>query len=314
MMKVTRTNNNPFSQIVFLFGPTGVGKTSLLTKLCKDQFTVINADSVQVYKGLDIGSAKVSQEQMKLAPHKLIDILQPWEQFSVAKFIDEADKAVEAIAADKRIPILSGGTAYYFKHFYYGLSDAPKSNEETRRHVAAWIEKVGLAAAREKLKEIDPISYNKIAANDSYRIARALEVFEDSGKPRSSFGIPTTPRHDMNPLIIGLKRSPEEMERRMRLRFSLMMEAGLLDEVRKLIREGAKPDWPGMQGIGYREFFSAIENGEDSLSSIGDAIVRNSRLYAKRQLTFFKSFANVHWIDAENEEEVIKLVNSYVQA
>jgi tRNA dimethylallyltransferase len=307
-----KLNSRSFSKLIFLFGPTGVGKTALLTELCKDCFSVINADSIQVYKGLDIGSAKVSPEVIERVPHYLVDILQPWQQFTVAKFIELADLAVEDIVAKGRIPIVSGGTAYYFKHFLYGLSNAPQSTAGTRQQVAAWIEKNGIAEARKKLLEVDPVSYGKIAANDVYRLSRALEVYEDSGKPLSSFEVPTTFRYGMEPLVIGLYRSKEEMDQRMRLRFSMMMEAGLLEEIGRLRREGADPRWPGMQGIGYREFFSAMESGEYSISQIGDEIVRDSRLYAKRQLTFFRSFCDTEWVHADDMGRVLSLVKTYL--
>ncbi len=309
-LKTIKASNN---KLVFLFGPTSVGKTKLLTDICKDKFSVINADSIQVYKGLDIGSAKVSSEMMEKIPHYLIDILPPSQQFSVADFIKRADEACQDIYSKGRIPIISGGTAFYFKHFLYGLSDAPPTDPKVREEIEKEIKLNGIASIYEALKLVDLPSYNKINPNDSYRIQRAYEVYKTCGKPLSSFSISEKPRNNMDPLIIGLYRDNEEMHRRLRVRVDLMMKEGLLDEVKRLIREGAKEDWPGMQGIGYREFFEAIKSGENSRSQTLAKIVLDSKHYAKRQYTFFRSFKNVNWMEASNTEEIENLIYSFIQ-
>lgn len=309
-LKTIKASKN---KMVFLFGPTSVGKTKLLTDICKDKFSVINADSIQVYKGLDIGSAKVSNDIMEKIPHYLIDILPPTEQFSVADFIKKADEACEDIYSKGRIPIISGGTAFYFKHFLYGLSEAPPTDPEVRKIIEKQIKSKGIESIYLALKKVDLQSYNRINPNDSYRIQRAYEVYETCGKPLSSFSISEKPRNNMNPLIIGLYRDNEEMQKRLRVRVELMMKEGLLEEVKRLIREGAKEDWPGMQGIGYREFFEAIKNGETSRSEILAKIVLDSKHYAKRQYTFFRSFENVNWIEASKTQEIENLVYSFVE-
>lgn len=292
------SRNNPFARIVFLFGPTGVGKTEFLTSLDPKRFSVINADSIQVYRGLDIGSAKVSADVRSYIRHYLIDVEDPWNQFSVARFIELADQAVRDIAAEGKIPVLCGGTAYYFKHFLYGLSEAPASDPATREAVAGETREKGLSWAYDELRRVDPESAMRIHPNDAYRITRALEVFRASGKPLSSFRPSTTPRYGMKPLIYGLTRPHGELERRIALRVEEMFREGLVDEIRGLISRGADDSWPGMQGIGYREFFTARREGEASLSTIKADIIHHSRLYAKRQLTFFKSFARVNWIES----------------
>ncbi|MBK5201491.1 MAG: tRNA (adenosine(37)-N6)-dimethylallyltransferase MiaA [Spirochaetaceae bacterium] len=300
-------------KMVFLFGPTSVGKTKLLTDICKDKFSVINADSIQVYKGLDIGSAKASKDIMEKIPHYLINILPPTKQFSVADFIKKADEACEDIYSKGRIPIISGGTAFYFKHFLYGLSEAPPTDPKVRKEIEKQIKSQGINSIYLALKEVDLQSYNKINPNDSYRIQRAYEVYKTCGKPLSSFSISENPRNNMEPLIIGLYRDNEEMQRRLRVRVDLMIKEGLLEEVRRLIREGAKEDWPGMQGIGYREFFEAIKNGETSRSEILSKIVLDSKHYAKRQYTFFRSFENVNWIEASKTQEIESLICNFIK-
>lgn len=304
-------NSNPFEKIIFLFGPTSVGKTNLLSKLNSDKYSVINADSIQVYKGLDIGSAKVTKDVTDKIDHYLIDILDPTEQFSVAKFIEEADKAVVKIHSQNKIPIISGGTAFYFKHFLYGLSNAPASNQLMRSRVEKIISDNSLLYAYNLLQEVDPVTANRINQNDKYRISRALEVYLTCNKPLSSFDLPNVYRNDMKPLIIGLYREKEEMISRLQLRFDQMLSAGLLDEIRDLVRNNAQETWPGMQGIGYKEFFVAMKSGELTTSQIGDLIVFNSKKYAKRQYTFFKSFENVNWEHPKNEEKIVSLIENY---
>lgn len=300
------------NKLIFLFGPTSVGKTKLLTDICKDRFSVVNADSIQVYKGLDIGSAKVSAEVMKKVPHYLIDILPPTEQFTVADFIKKADEAIVDIYNRGRIPIISGGTAFYFKHFLYGLSEAPPTDEKVRADIEKEIKSNGIESIYQILKEVDFTSYQRINPNDSYRIQRAVEVYRTCGKPLSSFSVPKTPRNNMDPLIIGLYRDNEEMAKRLKLRVNLMLQEGLLDEIKTLIREGADASWPGMQGIGYKEFFEAMKTGEQSRSQILERIVLNSKHYAKRQYTFFKSFENVNWMDAKDDEKIKILIENYL--
>jgi len=261
---------------------------------------------------LDIGSAKVSAEVMKKVPHYLIDILPPTEQFTVADFIKKADEAIVDIYNRGRIPIISGGTAFYFKHFLYGLSEAPPTDEKVRADIEKEIKSNGIESIYQILKEVDFTSYQRINPNDSYRIQRAVEVYRTCGKPLSSFSVPKTPRNNMDPLIIGLYRDNEEMAKRLKLRVNLMLQEGLLDEIKTLIREGADASWPGMQGIGYKEFFEAMKTGEQSSSQILERIVLNSKHYAKRQYTFFKSFENVNWMDAKDDEKIKILIENYL--
>ena len=306
------TSNSSYNPVIFLFGPTGVGKTELLLNLFKDRFSVVNADSIQVYRHLDIGSAKASQQIQEKIPHYLIDIFDPWEQFSVGEFIELADKACEEIRSLGRIPILSGGTAYYFKHFLYGLSEAPASDETIRAQVALELEEKGGAWAYARLCEIDPVYANKIHPSDLYRISRALEVFETSGRPLSSYAIPSTYRNGMQPLILGLQREKEELKERIIARVQQMFDEGLVEEIRTILQMGGNSEWPGLQGIGYKEFFQAMESGETSLPMIADHIARNSRSYAKRQMTFFKSFAEVNWMHPDDQAAIAEMVDAYL--
>jgi tRNA dimethylallyltransferase len=309
---ILQTTSDPFDSIIFLFGPTGVGKTDLLTNLDPSRFAVVNADSIQVYRHLDIGSAKASKELQSRIEHHLIDIREPNTQFTVADFIEEADTAIRSIASRGKVPIITGGTAFYFKHFLYGLSEAPASDEATRARVQALIDEKGRAWAHAYLCEVDPASGSRIHINDSYRISRALEVWQQSGRPLSSFDLPTTARRGMKPLIIALMREQEELHRRIRERVDQMFREGLEDEIRRLVAMGAQRSWPALVGIGYREFFTALATGEYTRTMVGEEIVRNSRAYAKRQLTFFKSFADAQWFNASQTDAITATIESYV--
>ena len=306
------TKPNPFDSIIFLFGPTGVGKTELLTNLDPSRFAVVNADSIQVYRHLDIGSAKASPELQRQIEHHLIDIRDPQVQFTVADFIEEADRAVISIASRGKVPVIVGGTAFYYKHFLYGLSEAPPASERIRGEVQALIEEKGREWAHAYLCQVDPVSGSRIHINDTYRISRALEVFLQSGRPLSSYGLPTEARRGMKPLIIGLVREQEELHRRIALRVGQMFDEGLEDEIRRLVAMGADGSWPGLVGIGYREFFTALATGEYTRTMIAEEIVRNSRAYAKRQMTFFKSFADAQWFDAADIGPIITAIEDYL--
>jgi tRNA dimethylallyltransferase len=308
------TTSDPTPSIIFLFGPTGVGKTDLLTNLDPSRFAVVNADSIQVYRHLDIGSAKATAELQARIEHHLIDICDPWHQFTVADFIEKADLAIASITERAKVPILVGGTAFYYKHFLYGLSEAPPSDEQTRSKVKLLIEEKGRQWAHAHLCEVDPPSGERIHPSDTYRISRALEVWYASGRSLSSFDLPNTPRMGMNPLIIGLTREQEELHQRIENRVSQMFAEGLEDEIRSLLAMGATEAWPGLVGIGYREFFTAFSTGEYSKSMVAQEIVRNSRAYAKRQMTFFKSFAEVAWYDASQTEAVTVAIERYLQS
>ncbi|MBR6234485.1 MAG: tRNA (adenosine(37)-N6)-dimethylallyltransferase MiaA [Spirochaetales bacterium] len=306
-------------KVIFLFGPTAVGKTQLLFDFFSGSGEVVNADSVQVYRHLDIGSAKADRSITDRIPHHLIDILDPWETYNVADFIRLADQACSGIWERGKLPVVSGGTAFYFKHFLYGLSEAPQSDPETRKTVELFIRDQGLDKAYDYLRLIDPVSAERINKNDSYRISRAIEVYRASGKPLSSFALPTVPRNDMSVLSIGLVRDKDELRKRIRSRVDLMFSQGIVDEIRSLLAMGATSSWQSMQGIGYREFLEKAPTevalsslSKTDLDDIREQIVMNSIHYAKRQMTFFRSFSDVRWINPEDTEDLGKTIAEFL--
>ena len=287
-----------------LFGPTAVGKTALTEELFSKGFEIINADSVQVYRFLDIASAKPEKELVEKIPHHLVDIRFPWEQYNSGDFCKDAERLIKEINERGNIPLITGGTAYYFKQLLYGPSSTPESNPKTREEIQRTIDDIGLDKAYEMLMSLDMEAAKKIDKNDRYRISRALEVIKDTGRPLSSFPVSDTLREDIDFVIIGLKREKKELEERIRKRVDIMFDSGAVREMKALLSMGANLSWPGMQGIGYREWFNAMESGEVNISIIKDMIIRSSIKYAKRQMTFFSSFSDTLWFSPNDAKEI----------
>ena len=287
-----------------LFGPTAVGKTALTEELFSKGFEIINADSVQVYRYLDIASAKPEKELVEKIPHHLVDIRFPWEQYTSGDFCKDAERLIKEINERGNIPLITGGTAYYFKQLLYGPSSTPESNPKTREEIQRTIDDIGLDKAYEMLMSLDMEAAKKIDKNDRYRISRALEVIKDTGRPLSSFPVSDTLREDIDFVIIGLKREKKELEERIRKRVDIMFDSGAVREMKALLSMGADLSWPGMQGIGYREWFNAMESGEVNISIIKDMIIRSSIKYAKRQMTFFSSFSDTLWFSPNDAKEI----------
>ena len=268
---------------------------------------------MQVYRGMDIGTAKPSAQERAALPHHLIDIRSPSEQFNAGDFVRLADEACLQIAGRGKLPVVSGGTGFYLKNFIAGLSEAPTSNIEIREKLKQELREKGAAALMEELAACDPISAERIHINDEYRLLRALEVFRSCGCPLSSFeaGVKEK-RTNFRFVIIGLSRPREELYRRINLRCTQMFEQGLSAEVRSLYEAGFTPNDPGLRAIGYREFF--VEDTEEPngwrLSQDTDGVralvAQNSRRYAKRQLTFFsgicRGIPGVKWIECGGDE------------
>jgi tRNA dimethylallyltransferase len=289
---------------------------------------VVSADSMQVYRGMDIGTAKPSAEERAILPHHLIDILNPDEQFNAGDFVRLANEAVDDIAKRGAIPVVSGGSGFYLRNFILGLPEAPPSDEAVRNKLKQELREKGATALMDELARFDPTSAEKIHINDEYRLLRALEVLRVSGQPLSSFnasaepsavaqeeavsGSQLNPRYDF--CIIGLSRPREDLYRRIDARCASMFLQDLPGEVRRLYEAGYTPHDPGLRAIGYSEFF-VEEPGTGSfhlsqdITGIQALVAQNSRRYAKRQLTFFANLPGVKWVEAAgNDEETARRV------
>ncbi|MDL2229407.1 tRNA (adenosine(37)-N6)-dimethylallyltransferase MiaA [Treponema sp. OttesenSCG-928-L16] len=313
--------------VFILFGPTASGKTDILECLfARDKARipaeVVSADSMQVYRGMDIGTAKPPQELRQKLPHHLIDIRDPDEQFNAGEFVRLADEACADIRRRGKLPVLSGGTGFYLRNFVLGLPESPPSDPELRRVLKQELAERGGEELMRELSECDPVSAGRIHINDEYRLLRALEVYRSTGRPLSSYawsgpardeagnqkagGTFRSPGADSRPvyrfLSIGLRRPREELYERINQRCHAMFTEGLPDEVRRLRDAGYGPNDPGMKAIGYKEFFIYQDGKEAELSqnfpAAEELIARNSRRYAKRQILYFSSIPDVIWIDA----------------
>jgi tRNA dimethylallyltransferase len=264
---------------------------------------------MQVYRGMDIGTAKPTAQERDALPHHLIDIREPSEQFNVGDFVRLADEACLQIAGRGKLPVVSGGTGFYLKNFILGLSEAPPSDEEVRVQLRKELEEKGASSLMEELAAADPVSAGRIHINDEYRILRALEVYRSCGQPLSSFEKNAAARRgNFNFIIIGLSRPREELYRRINERCAQMFRAGLADEVKRLFEAGFTPNDPGLRAIGYREFF--VEDQEEpgnwrlsrDIEGVQALVAQNSRRYAKRQITFFGGIPGVTWIECSRSE------------
>jgi tRNA dimethylallyltransferase len=256
---------------------------------------------MQVYRGMDIGTAKPGAELLARLPHHLIDIRSPREQFNAGDFVRLADEAARDIAARGKLPVISGGTGFYLSNFVLGLPPAPASSQAVRETLKTELAGRGRDALREELAALDPASAARIHPNDEYRLLRALEVSRQSGRPLSDFPRPVESRKEYRFLLAGLKWEREELYRRINSRCAAMFHSGLPEEVRSLFEAGFGPGDPGMKAIGYREFFTGPPENptlNEDLAAVEELTARNSRRYAKRQITFFSALPNVRWINA----------------
>jgi len=305
--------------VLILFGPTASGKTSILLKLADRQSIcpeIISADSMQVYRGMNIGTAKPSADEREKLPHHLIDIRDPSEQFNAGDFVRLADETCLQITSRGKLPVISGGTGFYLKNFIMGLSEAPPCDNIIREQLKQELLKKGAACLMEELGSCDPVSAGRIHINDEYRLLRALEVYRVCSRPLSSFEVSSNEkRGNYKFIIIGLSRPREELYRRINSRCNDMFKKGLAAEVHSLYEAGYTPDDPGLRAIGYREFFVEDDDKHNKwrLSQDNEGVqalvAQNSRRYAKRQITFFAGIPDVKWINcSHNEEETVKQI------
>ncbi|MCI7131703.1 MAG: tRNA (adenosine(37)-N6)-dimethylallyltransferase MiaA [Lachnospiraceae bacterium] len=298
--------------VVILTGPTAVGKTALSIALAKALDTgIISADSMQVYKHMDIGSAKVTPEEMQGVPHALVDVYEPGEEFHVVQFQHDAKAAMERLWAQGRLPLVVGGTGFYIQALLYDIDftteDADRALREKYENLAAT---QGPDALHEMLRTVDPQSAKDIHPNNVKRVIRALEFYEKTGTPISAHN--EKERAKKSPYGFAYFVLTDQRERlyaRIDARVDAMMAQGLLDEVRALKEMGYTRDCVAMQGLGYKELLAYLD-GECSLEEAVYIIKRDTRHFAKRQLTWFRRERDVIWVDKSSfdydDEKILK--------
>lgn len=297
--------------VIVLFGPTAVGKSELLSSLLDPRFEIISADSMQVYRHMDIGTAKPSSRERARIVHHLIDIADPSEQFNAGRFVKEAESLVALISERDRVPVISGGTAFYITSFLFGLPDAPAVDPAIRARFRGMEQSEGQSALYGLLRDRDPDGAARIQANDRYRTMRALEVLEATGRSLFTFEWPRTQRTDMRLLVLGLDRPRDELYARIDRRVRAMFAAGLVDEVKGLLAQGYRDADPGLRGIGYREIL-AMRRGCGTFSLVQEGIAQATRRYAKRQLTFFRALSDVEWAHPDDAATVRAHIDAFL--
>ncbi|EFI83421.1 tRNA (adenosine(37)-N6)-dimethylallyltransferase MiaA [Listeria grayi] len=284
--------------VIVIVGPTAVGKTALSIAVAeKFSGEIISGDSMQVYKGLDIGTAKVTTEEMHTIPHYLIDEVEPQTPFTAAKFQKATKQYIHQIAGRANLPIIVGGTGLYIQSVFYDYNFGTIAEDRTYRKE---LEKLDNDVLWEQLKALDSLSAERIHANNKQRVIRALEVIKATNKPFSAMHTHKEPVADFRPLYIGLDLPREQLYTRINARVELMLQAGLVEEARNLYEQGLDKNLPAMKGIGYKELFAFFE-GDTSLEAATDQIKQNSRRFAKRQLTWFRNRMDIHWLEADSQ-------------
>lgn len=307
-------------KLVILTGPTAIGKTKLSVDLAKNlNAEIISCDSMQIYKHMDIGTAKVTEEEMDGVVHHLVDFVEVDQEYTVSDFQKDADRLIKDINNRGKVAIVTGGTGLYINSLVYKLNFAqiPPNDEIRQKYEDLLLSDLeeGKKIIYDKLCKIDPDSASKIHINDTKRVIRALEVYDITGKTMSEYGKNfRSENDDYNLAMVVLNMNREKLYERINLRVDLMMENGLVEEVKSILEKGYSRDLISLQGIGYKEIIEYL-NEEISLEEAVEQIKQGSRNYAKRQLTWFRRDERFKWFNKdkfENEDEILLSVTDYI--
>lgn len=285
-------------KIVVIIGPTATGKTKLAVTLGKLlDGEVISADSMQLYRGMDIGTAKVTAEEMEGVIHHMVDVAEPEEEFSAARFVEMADPILADILGRGKTAVVAGGTGLYVDSLIAGRTFAPYPATGKREALEQEADRLGMEVMLERLRQVDPDSGARLHPADRKRILRALEVYAETGKTITQHNRETQLQPaKYQPVWLGLDFADRaDLYRRIDRRVDLMLQQGLLEEIQRLLDRGVPKTCTAMQAIGYKEFFPVLA-GMEPLETAVERVKRESRRYAKRQKTWFRRNPNIHWI------------------
>lgn len=295
--------------LLFVVGPTASGKTSLAVPLAQAiAGEIVSVDSMQIYRGMDVGTAKPGPDLRRLVTHHLLDICDPWVEYNTRLFVEDAGKKIEEIAARGRQALLVGGTALYVKSLLEGIFDGPSANWEVRRELEARDPKDLYL----ELCRVDAAAARRISPNDLRRVIRALEVFYSSGVPISEHQERhTVPRAQYRPCFIGLNWQRPALRRRIERRVAQMLDDGLIEETKRLLGLPYPLSRTAAKAIGYRETIEALADPA-KIPGLRAAIEQNTRRYAKRQMTWLRRFP-VHWLDVEEDTPLPELLDQSLE-
>ena len=302
------------TNIICIAGPTASGKTALAVELAKEfDGEVVSCDSMQVYRRMDIGTAKPTEEERQGIPHHMLDVAEPDEDFSVSRYCAMAGPIVGDILARGKTAIIAGGTGLYMDSLIRGNDFAPYPATGRREELEERADREGIQPLMDWLKDIDPDSAARLHLSDRKRIIRALEVYLETGETITAHNLKTQaipPKY--SPLWLGLDFSQRsELYRRIDLRVDLMLEAGLIREIQALLASGIPPKCTAMQAIGYKEFVSALE-GHGTIPEAAAQVQQSSRRYAKRQLTWFRRNDHMNWL-IRDQEDILEKARRLIQ-
>lgn len=288
------------NKIVIISGPTASGKTAFSVDIAKKiDGEIISCDSMQIYKDMNIGTAKVSLKEMQGIRHHMIDVVNPWEEFSVGEYALRTNKIIDDIICRGKLPIIVGGTGLYIDAILYPMSFGGNKNEEVRKSLEEECEKFGKEYMHGLLAQIDPSDAEKIHPNNIKRVLRALEIYRVTGKCKSSM-IDAERQMQYDCCMAVLSPNRETLYKKIDMRVDCMFDNGLIDEVKSLLSSGVSFDNQSMQAIGYKELKEYFENNIDS-EVAREKIKQNSRNYAKRQITWLKKYNFAKWFDTQSE-------------
>ncbi len=300
-------------KIILIVGPTGSGKTGFAIRLAR-QFNaeIVGADSMQIYRRMDIGTAKPTPAERAAAPHHMIDIVDPDQDFDAAAYAKMATDIIQQTIDRGRTVFVVGGTGFYIKALIHGLFEKGPSDPAVRRRLRRQLASQGAAVLMGRLQEVDPLAADRIHPNDTYRLIRALEVFEVTGEPLTDFHR----RHGFrkrrfNTLEFGLSWPRPILYERINRRVDAMMAQGFFDEVRQLMASGYGGGLKSMQSLGYRHL-AAVVRGDTSLAEAVAMLKRDHRRYAKRQLTWFGARRSIHWLNPDQAESAAERIRTFL--
>lgn len=300
-------------KIVVICGPTGVGKTGFAIAVARRfNAEVVGADSMQIYRYMDIGTAKPTAQEKASAAHHMVDIIDPDQNFDAAVYAQQARACIDNLISNKKLPLVVGGTGLYIKSLIYGLAKGAPTDSAIRHRLQLELSQSGLAGMYEQLVQVDPEAAHRIHPNDRYRILRALEVYRITGQSidehHKAHGF-RYPRFDV--LTLGLTMPREQLYERINRRVDHMLSEGLKDEVQQLLDRGYTARLKSMQSLGYRHMIAHLQGGMPWSQTV-EALKRDHRRYAKRQLTWFKAHEGVHWLAPHQTEAAIELIDGFI--